>query len=267
MVVVPAGSFMMGSAEFGESPQHRVTIAKPFGVGKFEVTFAEWEACVAGRGCSHNPDDNRWGRANRPVISVSWDDAKQYVAWLSRKTGKNYRLLTEAEWEYAARAGSSTLYSWGNDIGLGNAQCTGCGSPFDENQTAPVGSFKPNAFGLHDMHGNVWEWVEDCWEVDFDGVPSDGSARKSGCSDDTRRVQRGGAFLHEPRALRSTVRNSYTKSARANGVGFRIARTLCCRWGLRYMRACCDRRKRASPVAAALMRQAGHAATRSRERG
>ena len=168
MVVVPAGSFMMGSDEFGRAPQHRVTIRKPFGVGKFEVTFAEWEACVAGRGCSYNPDDNRWGRGKHPVTSVSWDDAKQYVAWLSRKTGKTYRLLTEAEWEYAARAGSTTLYSWGDDIGRGNAHCSGCGSPFDENRPAPVGSFKPNAFGLYDMHGNVWEWVEDCREMDYD---------------------------------------------------------------------------------------------------
>jgi formylglycine-generating enzyme required for sulfatase activity len=226
MVVVPAGSFMMGSAEFGEGPPRRVTIAKPFGVGKFEVTFAEWEACVAGRGCGRNPDDSRWGRGKRPVINVSWDDAKQYVAWLSRKTGKNYRLLTEAEWEYAARAGSTTLYSWGDDIGRGNAHCTGCGSPWNENQTAPVGSFKPNAFGLHDMHGNVWEWVEDCWDLDLTEAPSDGRARESGCPDDQRRVQRGGAFLHEPRVLRSTVRNSYGKDNRANGVGFRVARTL-----------------------------------------
>jgi formylglycine-generating enzyme required for sulfatase activity len=226
MVVVPAGSFMMGSADVGEGPQRRVTIGKPFAVGKFEVTFAEWEACVAGRGCRRNLDDSRWGRGNRPAINVSWDEAQQYVAWLSRKTGKTYRLLTEAEWEYAARAGSTTNYSWGNDIGQGNAHCTGCGSPFDEKLTAPVGSFKPNAFGLHDMHGNVWEWVEDCWERDLSKAPSDGRARQSGCADDNERVHRGGAFLHSPRVLWSTVRNNYSKDARANGVGFRVARTL-----------------------------------------
>jgi formylglycine-generating enzyme required for sulfatase activity len=226
MVVIPAGSFMMGAGETGEGPPRRVTISKPFGVGRFEVTFTEWEACVAAKGCSRTPDDSRWGRGNRPVINVSWDETKQYVAWLSRKTGKTYRLLTEAEWEYAARAGSTTNYNWGNDIGQGNAQCTGCGSPLDEKQTAPVGSFKPNAFGLHDMHGNVWEWVEDCWEGDLSGAPNDGSARRSGCDDDRERVQRGGAFLHGPRVLWSTVRNNYSRDARANGVGFRVARTL-----------------------------------------
>jgi formylglycine-generating enzyme required for sulfatase activity len=226
MVVVPAGSFTMGSAEFGEGPQRRVTIAKPFAVGKFEVTFTEWEACVAARGCSRNPDDSRWGRGNRPVISVSWDEAKQYVGWLSRKTGKSYRLLTEAEWEYAARAGTTTLYSWGDDIGRGNANCDGCGSRWDDKQTAPVGSFKPNAFGLHDVHGNIWEWVEDCWQRGYDGAPTDGSARTTGCPDDTQRVHRGGAFLHGPEAIRSTVRNNYSRDARANGVGFRVARTL-----------------------------------------
>ena len=227
MIVVPAGGFMMGPTEAGDPPQRRVTIGKPFGVGKFEVTFTEWQACVAGKGCSRTPDDSRWGRANRPVISVSWDDAKQYVAWLSRKTGKTYRLLSEAEWEYAARAGSTTRYSWGNEIGRGNAHCEGCGSPLDKTRTAPVGSFKPNAFGLHDMHGNVWEWVEDCWERNLADAPTDGTARASGCSDDDERVTRGGAFLYDdPTALQSTVRNNWSKDGEANGIGFRVARTL-----------------------------------------
>ncbi len=225
MVVVPAGNFTMGSAEPIAAPQRSVTIAKPFAVGKFEVTFAEWDACLAARACSHKPQA-RWGKGNQPVVDVAWDDARQFVAWLSRKTGKSYRLLTEAEWEYAARAGSTTAYSWGDDIGAGNANCSGCGSQWDGKQPAPVGSFKPNAFGLHDMHGNVWEWVEDCWEYGFDGAPSDGSARTAGCPDDDERVQRGGAFLHEPEALYATVRNNYTRNAHANGVGFRVAREL-----------------------------------------
>ncbi len=158
MVVVSAGEFMMGE----KSDQHKVTIAKPFAVSKFEMTFDDWDACVVFAGCGQ-VSDSGWGRGNRPVINVTWDDAKKYVAWLSKLTGKSYRLLTEAEWEYAARAGSTTAFSWGDDIGMGNANCDGCGSQWDRKQTAPVGSFAANAFGLHDMHGNVWEWVEDCW--------------------------------------------------------------------------------------------------------
>ena len=116
------------------------------------------------------------GRGRQPVINVTWDDAQRYVAWLSKMTGKPYRLLSEAEWEYAARAGTQTAYSWGDEIGKGNANCNGCGSQWDNKQTAPVGSFAPNAFGLYDMHGNVWEWVEDCFHDNYNGAPEDGSA-------------------------------------------------------------------------------------------
>jgi hypothetical protein len=153
MVVVPAGSFMMGSIDGAdETPVHKVTIAKPFAAGKFDVTFAEWDACVAASGCKHKPEDQGWGRGNRPVINVSWDDAtKQYLPWLSRKTGKSYRLLTEAEWEYAARAGTTTSYSWSNDIGRNRTNCIGCGSQWDNKQTAPAGSFASNV-SLFDMH-------------------------------------------------------------------------------------------------------------------
>ena len=126
------------------------------------MTFAEWDACVSASGCKHKPDDRSWGRGSRPVMNVSWDDiTKDYLPWLSRKTDKSYRLLTEAEWEYAARAGSRGKYTWGDEIGKNRANCDGCGSHWDK-QTAPVGSFQANAFGLHDMHGNVWEWVADC---------------------------------------------------------------------------------------------------------
>jgi formylglycine-generating enzyme required for sulfatase activity len=157
------------------------------------------------------------------VINVSWRDAKQYVAWLSRRTGKTYRLLSEAEWEYAARAGSDKAYAWGDDIGKGNANCLDCGSDWDGRQTAPVGSFPANAFGLHDMHGNVWEWVEDCFRNDYDNVPSDGTALSSeGC----RRLQRGGSWNSIPLSLRSAARSWYLPGDRNDYFGFRVARTL-----------------------------------------
>ncbi len=207
MVVVPAGTFMMGEG----SSQRRTSIARSFAVGKFEVTFAEWEACVAGRGCASNksPSDQGWGKGRRPVINVSWNHAKEYVSWISRKTGKTYRLLTTAEWEYAARAGTTTSYSWGDAIGRGNANCDGCGSQWDNKQTAPVGSFKPNDFGLHDMHGNVWEWCEDIYDTSV-----------------SSRVLRGGSWSNDPNDLRSADRNSSQPDNRFNFFGFRVARTL-----------------------------------------
>ena len=168
MIVVPAGEFMMGSpvSEKGrsddEGPQHKVMFAKPFAVSKFAVTFEQWDACVAVGGCGYySPSDTGWGRATRPVIYVNWDEAQNYVAWLSKMTGQTYRLLSEAEWEYAARAGTQTAYPWGDEIGKGNANCNGCSSQWDNKQTAPVGSFAPNAFGLYEMYGNVWQWLQD----------------------------------------------------------------------------------------------------------
>ena len=133
----------------------RLQFAKPFAVSKFEVTFDDWDACVAYGDCNPVVRDSGWGRGRQPVINVTWDDAQRYVAWLSRMTGRTYRLLSEAEWEYAARAGTQTAYSWGDEIGKGNANCHGCGSQWDRRQTAPVGSFAANAFGLYDMLGNV----------------------------------------------------------------------------------------------------------------
>jgi formylglycine-generating enzyme required for sulfatase activity len=226
LVVLPAGSFTMGSNESeDEKPPHRVTLRQPFAVGKFEVTFDEWDACVAHRGCTREPDDRSWGRGRRPVMNVSWDDAKQYVAWIAKLTGKPYRLLTEAEWEYAARAGTTTTYSWGNDIGKGNANCDPCGSQWDNKQTAPVGSFKPNDFGLYDVHGNVWEWCEDVWHDNYKGAPTDGSAWLLG-EDDSWRVVRGGSWDSYPRSLRAAVRGRYSTDDRIDVLGFRLARTL-----------------------------------------
>jgi formylglycine-generating enzyme required for sulfatase activity len=231
MIVVSAGSFTMGSpaSEPGrgadEGPQHKATFARQFAVGRFELTFDEWDACVANGGCNgYKPSDQGWGRGRRPMINVSWDDAKAYVAWLSRETGKPYRLLSEAEFEYAARAGSQTAYPWGNDIGKGNANCLGCGSQWGGKQTAPVGSFAANAFGLYDMAGNAWEWVEDCYHDNYNGAPIDSSAWTSG--DCSSRVLRGGAWNDYPQDLRSAGRIRGPTDGRGNRVGFRVGRTL-----------------------------------------
>src|SRR5262249_48690580 len=176
MVVVPLGEFTMGSPtnEKGhrenEGPQHEVTISRAIAVSRSEVTFDEWDACVTLGGCLHSPGDQGWGRGSRPVINVSWDDVQEYLAWLSKRTGKGYRLLSEAEWEYADRGGSEKLYPWGDVIGKDNANCSGCGSRWDNKQTAPVGVFAPNSFGLYDMNGNVSEWVQDCFRVTYDGA-------------------------------------------------------------------------------------------------
>ncbi len=232
MVVVPAGSFLMGlpPSELDryrrEGPQRLVTISQPFAVGKYEVTFNEWDKCVAGGGCGgFQALDEGWGRGRQPVKGASWDDAKAYVAWLSGETGQPYRLLSEAEWEYAARAGSTTSFWRGDDIGRNNASCDGCGSQWDRKQTAPVGSFRPNDFGVYDMAGNVWEWVEDCWNGSHDGAPRDGSVRTEGHCED--RVLRGGAWNSHPESLRSAIRaRGQTGQRYDNRVGFRVARTL-----------------------------------------
>jgi formylglycine-generating enzyme required for sulfatase activity len=230
MIVVQAGSFMMGSplSEKGrdadESPQHPVTISKPFAVSKFDVTFSDWDACVSVGGCPHLDDDG-WGRGTRPAINVSWDQAQRYVAWFSTMTGKSYRLLTEAEWEYAARAGTTTAYYWGDDIGTGNANCDGCGTQWDNKQTSPVGSFKPNAFGLYDMAGNVFQLVQDCNHDNYEDAPTDGSAwTGDNCSG---RVVRGGSWFNYPQYVRSADRDwNVSADDRLNFIGFRLGRTL-----------------------------------------
>ena len=233
MVVVPAGSFLMGcvsghDCDDDEQPVHRVTIAQPFAVGQYEVTFAEWDACVAGGGCQgYRPDDEGWGRGRRPVINVRWKAAQAYVTWLSAQTGQQYHLLSEAEWEYVARAETTTQYNWGDSIGRNRANCSTCGSQWGGvifGQTAPVGSFEANTFGLYDVHGNVEEWVQDCWNKRYAGAPRDGRAWESG--DCSRRVQRGGSWNHIPRGLRSATRYGIAADERDDRVGFRIARSL-----------------------------------------
>jgi formylglycine-generating enzyme required for sulfatase activity len=234
MVVVPAGTFLMG--ELGvdsELPLHQVSIAKPFAVAKFALTFAEWDACVAGGGCNgYRPSDSGWGRGRRPAINVNWEDIRQYIAWLSQMTGKPYRLLSEAEYEYAARATTTTKYPWGDDVGRNNADCDGCGSQSGGRETAEVGSFAANAFGLYDMVGNVWEFTADCdhpsYEIDTPQgkvrAPTDGSAWID--VDCTRRVVRGGSWYERPDTLRSANRHGGTTEVRNDSLGFRVARTI-----------------------------------------
>ena len=234
MVVVPAGSFLMGSpdAEEGrdedEGPLHRVTFAAPFAVGIYEVTFDEWDACVADGGCGgHRPYDEGWGRGRRPVMNVNWEDAQLYVDWLSDRSGWRYRLLSEAEWEYAARAGTTGPFHTGSTISTDQANYDGDliygNGVWGEyrKRTMPVGSFPANGFGLHDMHGNVWEWVQDCWAADYQGVPNDGAA--SGSGDCTMRVVRGGSWVSSPVSLRSANRMGYDDWGAFTG--FRVVRT------------------------------------------
>ncbi len=234
MVVVPAGTFTMGSpaSEEGfddEGPRHSVTISAPFAVGVYEVTFAEWDACVSAGSCGgYAPADEGWGRGSRPVMNVSWDDAQAYVSWLSQQTGARYRLLSEAEWEYVARAGSVTARYWGESR---SGQCRYANGGDDyvsctdgHEYTAPVGSFAPNVFGLYDVLGNVYEWTQDCWNGSYAGAPTDGSAWQSGnCG---RRVLRGGSWLGNPWFLRSASRSRNPTGGRSNRFGFRVARTL-----------------------------------------
>ena len=260
MVVIPAGSFMMGSPlsekgrEDNEGPVHRVTIPAALAVGKYEVTVEEYsrfvtatgrgdgDGCYIGRGKQlfANWRSPGFPQSDRhPVICISWDDAKTYVRWLSRKTGKLYRLLSEAEWEYVARAGTTTRYYWGDDVGSNHANCMDCGSSWGGKRTAPVGSFSANGFGLHDMLGNVSERVEDCWNGGYVGAPLNGNAWTSGnCSE---RILRGGSWGSWPDEIRSgghsnlvidcfrigvgTACNSIGLT-RSNVNGFRVARTL-----------------------------------------
>ncbi len=222
MVAVPEGSFMMGSTsgDDDERPVHEVTIARPFAVGVYEVTWEEWDVCVSDGECGgYRQRSTVGGRGVHPVINVGWEDAQGYVRWLSRKTGEAYRLLSESEWEYVARAGTTGPYHFGSSLSSSQANYGG-----DRRETVPVGSYPANAFGLHDVHGNVWEWVEDCWNDSYNGAPSNGSAWESG--DCSRRVLRGGSWFSSPGALVSTTRIGSTTDDRNGYFGFRVARTL-----------------------------------------
>lgn len=244
MTWLPAGEFVMGSPDNergrdnDEEPQHRVTIADAIAVSVYEITWDEWEACSRDGGCEDVSDrgfvaDDGWGKGNRPVINVSWSDAKTYVTWLREITGRNYRLLSEAEWEYAARAGAASRYPFGEDT---QDLCTfsnGADLATDFNnrntcfdgigrKTAPVGAYQPNSFGLYDMLGNVWEWTDDCRNRGYEDAPGDGTAWKAG--DCSQRMLRGGSWGSYPKNLRSATRYGVDAAYRGHEVGFRVVR-------------------------------------------
>jgi formylglycine-generating enzyme required for sulfatase activity len=235
MIKIPAGSFTQGAPESEpesfdrERPQRTVNVPA-FAMGQTAVTFHEWDACVADGGCTHEPDDNGWGRGNRPVISVTWHDAQEYVAWLSNQTGHDYRLPSESEWEYAARAGSAGRFNTGDCITTDQANFSGafpalgCPVGISLGQTLPVGSFDPNAFGLYDTHGNTTEMVEDCWNGNYDGAPTDGSAWMTGNC--LRAPARSGHWNNHGNSVRSAFRLSFFRGDRSTGVGFRVARSI-----------------------------------------
>lgn len=231
MVVIPQGTFNMGSPfseaarDQNEGPQHLVSIGYDFALSKYEITFEQWLTCAADGGCKSNqsPDDGGWGRGRRPVINVSWKDAQEYTRWLSAKTGENYRLPSEAEWEYAARSGSETPYFWGRENKSVSANCVNCQSKA-QNKTKEVGSYIGNGFGIFDTAGNVWELVQDCWNRNYDRAPVDGSAWVKG--DCNRRVIRGGSWYTSTDFIRSAARSSDLSGYKNSNVGFRVARDI-----------------------------------------
>lgn len=224
LVSLPRGSFMMGnnSSDPSEKPAHQVSISKPFAIGKYEITVAQWDACVEAGACQKTSDGTR--AKSSPARDLSWDDAQQYVKWLSKTTGKAYRLPTEAEWEYAARGGTSTRYWWGEQMRTGMANCKDCGEPWQKDAPAAVGSFAANPFGLHDVNGSVWEWVADCWHNSYKGAPTDGKAwDEPNCR---TRVIRGGSWRDGASYMPSSTRFKYDASVRYSQNGFRVARAV-----------------------------------------
>ena len=243
---IPAGRFYMGSCKLGttcpsgagvddeandnETPQHEVHIRRGFRMGVHEVTLGQFKQYIAAAGrddllsddfIQYNSNDDR-----AAVVMVSWHDAQDFIGWLNKKEGTQaYRLPSESEWEYAARSGTTTRYSWGDEIGVNRANCDGCGNEWDDEQTAPVGRFEANGFGLYDMHGNVWEWVEDCYHDNYEGAPTDGSAWTTGCYEESA-VVRGGSWYNNLRYLRAAGRDRGPPSDRDDGVGFRLVQDL-----------------------------------------
>jgi formylglycine-generating enzyme required for sulfatase activity len=221
LVPLPAGQFTMGSnsSDPSERPAHKVSLATPFAIGKYEVTAGQWNACADAHACQRSTQANE-----APVRDVSWDDVQQYLKWLSTTSGKPYRLPTEAEWEYAARGGTTTAYWWGDKLVPGKANCKDCGPPWQVDSPANAGSFSANPYGLYDMNGSVWEWVSDCWHGTFKDAPADGRAWEGpNC---TVRVIRGGSWREGAAYMVSSTRFKYDASVRNGQNGFRVARNI-----------------------------------------
>ena len=222
MVALRGGYFqrgdLQGDGDVDEKPVENIYI-KPFAIGIYEITFDEYDDFCADTGCS-KPDDQDWGRGRRPVVNVSWNEAQEYIKWLSSKTRQNYRLPTDAEWEYAARALTKTRYWWGQEVDKNKANCEGCGSLWDGEKTSIVGKFIPNHFGLHDTAGNVFEWVEDCFNKNFTKASAD---KRLVCG---KRIIRGGAWSFTPKEVRSANRWRDFPTRRSDDTGFRVAREL-----------------------------------------
>jgi len=225
LVALPGGTFEMGSNsdDPAERPVHRVSIGQPFAIGKYEVTVEQWNACADASGCPRIDIEGNPSKST-PVHNLSWDDAQVYVKWLSKTTGKTYRLPTEAEWEYAARGGTTTTYWWGNEMRKGYADCKDCGEPWRKDSPVNVGSFMPNPFGLFDMNGSVWEWVADCWHSSYKGAPADARVwDEAGCP---MRVIRGGSWPDGGAYMQSSTRFKYSASVRQSQNGLRVARDM-----------------------------------------
>ncbi|KLU36106.1 hypothetical protein AB595_15345 [Massilia sp. WF1] len=225
LLSVPGGVFTMGNnaSDPSEKPAHQVSIEAPFAIGRYEVTVQEWNACVAAGGCQ-KIDTAAGAPPNAPMRDVSWDDAQQYVKWLGSVSGKPYRLPTEAEWEFAARGGTTTRYWWGEQMVQGKANCKECGKPWQNEAPANVGSFAANPFGLYDTSGGVWEWVADCWHNNFKGAPAD--ARAWDAPDCRVRVIRGGSWREGASYMVTSTRFKYDADVRHSQNGFRVARSL-----------------------------------------
>lgn len=225
MVVVPPGLYVMGDkSDKHESPTRVIRFRKQFAIGRFELLHAEWQACVDGGGCTEKPDDHNWGKVRMPVINIDHAMVHNYTAWLSKLTGKSYRLPSEAEWEYAARAGSKGAYWYGEDVGENQVNCRKCGSPWSGIGNAPVGSFAPNPWGIYDMHGNAFEWVEDCWHENYEGAPKGPEAWvEPNCQ---QRVIRGGSWYYFSRMSRSANRQKNPGAVKSYWLSFRVLRDL-----------------------------------------
>ncbi|MEQ8322775.1 MAG: formylglycine-generating enzyme family protein [Rhodospirillales bacterium] len=225
MVVVPPGLFVMGSKlHKSEMPTRVVRFRKPFAIGRFETLHANWQACLDAGGCTHKPDDHKWGTERKPVINISHDMVHGYADWLTKTTGKKYRLPSEAEWEYAAKAGTKSNYWFGDQVGENQVNCRKCGSPWSGIGNAPVGSFAPNPWGLYDMNGNAFEWVEDCWHETYDGAPKGPEAWVGGkCQ---FRVIRGGSWYYYSRMSRAANRQKNPGAVKSYWLSFRLVREL-----------------------------------------